>query len=136
MSKKTKSIFIFATLLMVGVAGVSILYFFDPASSGLYPQCAFHSLTGLNCPGCGTLRALHQLAHGHFVAALHLNPLMVIALPFLGYCVLSEALFQIGGKRLPIVFKSSVWGWILVGIIIAYWILRNIPAYPFTLLSP
>jgi hypothetical protein len=113
-----------------------VLYRFDPAKYGFYPGCTFHALTGLNCPGCGTLRALHQLTHGHLKAALHLNPLAVLAIPFLGYMLLSELLNQTTGKRLPHVFKSRVWIWILVGIIIAFWILRNIPAFPFTLLSP
>ena len=113
-----------------------VLYRFDPTKVSFYPRCMFHDLTGLNCPGCGTLRGLHQLLHGHLITALHYNALTIIALPFLCYYFLSELLKRVKGKGLPNIFKSPVWGWVLVGTAIAFWILRNIPAYPFTLLSP
>src|SRR6266446_10007644 len=58
-----------------------ILFLFNPAQSGFYPVCLFHQSTGLLCPGCGSLRALHQLLHGHLVAAVHLNALLVLSLP-------------------------------------------------------
>jgi hypothetical protein len=126
-----------ASGLVFVLIGLAVLYKYDPASHfSFYPGCAFHSLTGLYCPGCGTTRALHQLLHGHFRAALHLNPLAVIALPFLGYFFVSELCNQNGAKRLPRLFVSPVWGWALVGIVVAYWITRNIPVYPFTLMSP
>jgi hypothetical protein len=115
---------------------IFVLHRFDPAKVLFYPTCLFHDLTGLNCPGCGTLRALHQLSRGHLKTALHYNPLTIIALPFLGWYFLSELLKSVRGKGLPRVFKSPVWGWIVAGIVIAFWILRNIPVYPFTLLSP
>src|ERR1041385_6710646 len=70
-----------AALATLGlVAAILILYEFDPAE-GHYPVCPFHYLTGLHCPGCGTLRALHQLLHGNVAAALSLNLLSTIAIP-------------------------------------------------------
>ena len=71
-------------------AGLATLYVVDPAGSSLYPSCPFHALTGLHCPGCGTLRGIHQLLGGHPIAALDLNPLTVLSLPFLAYALLSE----------------------------------------------
>ncbi|NIM07518.1 MAG: DUF2752 domain-containing protein, partial [Armatimonadetes bacterium] len=65
------------------------LYKFNPAGTSFYPPCPFNMLSGLYCPGCGSLRALHQLSHGHLLAALYLNPLMVIALPFIVYGLFS-----------------------------------------------
>ena len=76
----------------------------DPADSGLFPPCPFFALTGLHCPGCGTLRGLHQLLNGHLLAALGLNPLMVLALPFVGYAFLSTLALAVTGRRLPTVF--------------------------------
>ncbi len=64
---------------MVGL--LLIFYFFEPTDDSFYPKCPFHSITGLQCPGCGTLRGLHALSHGHVVEAFRLNALMVIALP-------------------------------------------------------
>jgi hypothetical protein len=113
-----------------------ILRLFNPATSGLFPPCPFRALTGLNCPGCGTSRGLHQLLHGNLLAALDLNPLMVLALPFMAYVFLSYALVALRGRGLPKVFIPSPLIWVIFWVIIAFWILRNIPLYPFTLLAP
>jgi len=52
----------------------AVLFLFDLAKHGFYPICLFHSLTGLNCPGCGATRAAYQLLHGHLLRALHDKP--------------------------------------------------------------
>jgi hypothetical protein len=93
-------------------------------------------LTGLNCPGCGTLRGIHQLLHGHPLAALDLNPLMILALPFMLYIFLSYALVAVRGRGLPRVFMPPALIWVMFWVIIAFWVLRNIPVYPFTVLAP
>lgn len=64
--------------MAVAGAGGLILFFFDPARSGFYPSCLFHKLTGLQCPGCGALRALHHLLHGEIWTALQFNALLVV----------------------------------------------------------
>ena len=51
----------YVALIALGFAGVAVLYTFDPRNPGTYPICPFLGLTGFHCPGCGTLRALHQL---------------------------------------------------------------------------
>ena len=108
-----------------------ILFYYDPSETSWFPPCLFHHYTGLYCPGCGTTRALHQLTHGHLLAALDYNPFMVLAIPFLVYALLSEFLHQMLGRRLPRVFKSWWWGWMVVGMVLAYWVLRNLPYWPF-----
>ncbi|MGA8200207.1 MAG: DUF2752 domain-containing protein, partial [Candidatus Sulfotelmatobacter sp.] len=72
-------------MVAVAAAATVTLDFFDPATSGLFPPCPLHYLTGWYCPGCGSLRALHQLLHGNLSAAWALNPLTVLLLPFLVY---------------------------------------------------
>src|SRR6266550_1487519 len=74
------------------VACVAVLYFFNPAEHGFYPSCLFYKTTGLLCPGCGTLRAVHQLLHGHIAAAFRLNALFVLSIPVLGWWLVSRAL--------------------------------------------
>lgn len=121
----------------LAAAGAAILFAFDPATSDLYPPCPFHALTGLYCPGCGTTRALHQLLHGHPGVAFGLNPLMVVMLPFLGYWLVSCVASGVRGRPLlPVVFASPSWGWLVLVVILAYWVLRNVPLYPFSLLAP
>jgi Protein of unknown function (DUF2752) len=118
------------------LAGSTILFLFDPAESDFYPPCPFRFCTGLYCPGCGTTRALHALLHGNVVEAFGVNPLMVLMLPFLGYSLLSYAAFEVTGRPLPSLLTSPFWGWLVLGTILVYWALRNIPLYPFSLLAP
>ncbi|MCF7956272.1 MAG: DUF2752 domain-containing protein [Phycisphaerae bacterium] len=121
-----------ATILAVAV----ILYFATPGESDLFPPCPFKSLTGLYCAGCGTLRGLHQLLHGNLVAAMGLNPLMVLSLPYLGYAYFSLWSKVTRGKPLPSKFIPAKWLWMLLAAIILFAIVRNIPVYPFTILAP
>ena len=80
-------------LLVVGViAAGTVLFFFDPVRTWFYPQCLFHTLTGLQCPGCGSLRALHALLHGEIRRAVALNPLLFVAGLFFGYVALKRHL--------------------------------------------
>jgi len=113
-----------------------LLYFNKPSETIIFPHCPFHTLTGLYCPGCGSLRAIHELLHGRIVSALDLNPLMVISIPFLGYAFLSYSLFLIRGKRLPQIIKRPIWIWLILAAIIIFWVLRNLPFRPFVILAP
>jgi hypothetical protein len=122
--------------IIVVIMLAPIIFFNNPVTAGFYPPCPFYALTGYYCPGCGSTRAIHQLLHGHFLSALDLNPLMVLSLPFVLYSLTSYCSQLLINKSLPTFFIPSKWIWILFWIIIAYWILRNIPVYPFNLLAP
>jgi hypothetical protein len=118
------------------IIGLIFLYAINPSTSSVFPPCPFHALTGLHCPGCGSLRAMHQLLHGHVLTAFGLNPLMVLTLPFLGYAFLSEFLEGLIGIYLPRPFIPASWIWAYLAVILLFWALRNVPVYPFTLLAP
>lgn len=111
------------------VVGAALLYFFAPTDHRFYPRCVFHSLTGLACPGCGSLRAAHNLLHGNFAAAFRLNPLVLTIFPLaLGvWLVRGDDAF---GRLRPI------WIWLLVGLIMVFSILRNLPVLPFSYFKP
>jgi hypothetical protein len=70
--------------LFVAAAGFLYLYFVDPLASFFAPPCLFTVLFGARCPGCGSLRALHALAHGDLKAALEFNAPLVYVLPLAG----------------------------------------------------
>lgn len=130
---------VFAAALICATMGALVyLFFFNPAgdTAAVYPSCPLYLLTGLYCPGCGTLRGLHQLLHGHLGAAFGFNPLMVLALPFIGYAYLSYAMLVFRGSSLPRFFVPPVLIKALFWVVIAFGVLRNIPAYPFSLLAP
>jgi hypothetical protein len=125
-----------AGMVAVFATSIAMLYFFDPATSGLFPPCPVRYLTGWYCPGCGSLRAMHQLLQGNLRAAWALNPLTVVLMPFLAYGTASYVLFQIRGKYLPRLFLPAVWIRALCAVIILFGIARNIPFHPFELLAP
>ena len=66
---------------IMGIAGIAVLFLFDPAVAGFYPPCLFRTVFGVQCPGCGSLRAAHQLLHGNVQQAWALNKPLLIALP-------------------------------------------------------
>jgi hypothetical protein len=70
-----------ATLLILAGAAAVVLLVFDPATADFFPPCLFRSLFGFQCPGCGSLRAAHQLLHGDLAAAWALNRTVFVALP-------------------------------------------------------
>jgi hypothetical protein len=117
-------------------AGLVLLEHFDPATSGTFPPCPFRYLTGWYCPGCGSLRAIHQLLHGNLRAAWAMNPLTVVLLPFLTYGLASFALFELRGRGLPQPFLRAAWIRALCAAIILFGIARNLPMHPFDLLAP
>jgi hypothetical protein len=102
------------------------VYSVDPASPGHYPSCPFRWATGLDCPGCGTLRGLHQLLHGHVGEAANYNLFFVIAAPLLviGWLV---AVARLLGWTRPLPRVPSRLLTVIPVLVIGYWILRNTP---------
>jgi hypothetical protein len=112
-----------------------VLFVFDPGRHAFYPRCLFHVTTGLHCPGCGGLRGLHELLHGHWLAALRLNFLAFGVTPVLVLVALSARLRQDRSHRAAI-WERPWFAWALAGVVIAFGVLRNLPVAPFTLLAP
>ena len=98
-----------------------MLYTFPPTQFAFYPPCMFHKLTGLNCPGCGTTRALHQLLHGHIGAAFRLNP-MLFLLMAVALCAVPSLL---RGES-PRFLMKPWFGWASVIVVGGWWVGRNI----------
>jgi hypothetical protein len=108
------------------LAGGSALYVIDPARHEIYP-CLFHATTGLQCPGCGGLRATHQLLHGHLAAAWTLNPLAVLLVPVYAFLACHIGLGLIRGHGLRCDTPRPALIWLGLGGIILFGILRNLP---------
>jgi len=123
-------------LLFAGVgATAALLSCFDPgiADNGL-PPCPFHALTGLYCPGCGSTRALHALLQGDVAQAMAMNPLLVVALPMLALMALNAAGWKPQGSERLWRGIGNPKAWLFV--LLAYWLLRNLPWWPFSWLAP
>ena len=113
------------------LAGAVYLFVFEPGRSGFFPPCIFRSLTGFTCPGCGTTRALHEITHGHIFSAFMLNPLLVLALPFLFYALLRYSVTVMGGGVPRPNAMPARYIYALFFVIVSFWIFRNTPFYPF-----
>ncbi len=97
----------------------------DPNTAGHYPTCPFLVLTGYWCPGCGSLRAIHALAHGDLTTALSHNVLTVTFVPVL-------AALWVGWVRRCWLHRPRATlahplvMWALLAGVLAFWLLRNL----------
>lgn len=132
-------------LLLIGstailiLGAIVVLYADDPADGHAFPVCVFHELTGLHCPGCGTMRAIHRLLHGQVLAALRMNMLSVCLLPVLLFVTVRN--WIAAWRGVPVQWHRPRWvpaGWRrgVVILVVGFGILRNVPLWPFTLLAP
>lgn len=69
-----------APLVVLASIG-AVLVLFPPGQYSFYPQCPIHRYLGIQCPGCGTTRALAALLRGDIVEALRLNALTTLLAP-------------------------------------------------------
>lgn len=123
-------------LLGAGVGvGLAILYFFNPTEHRFYPVCQFYQLTHLHCPGCGSLRALHQLTHGHLGAAFGSNPLLIGSLPLVAW----HGVQRLRRAAPPAANQPPLrpaFVWIIFGIVLVFGVLRNLPGPAFAWMAP
>lgn len=72
-------------LLVGGIVLAAVVYIgaVDPNQPGHYLPCPTRLLLGVDCPGCGGLRAVHSLATGDLAGAADHNLLFVILVPLL-----------------------------------------------------
>lgn len=115
------------------VAGLTVTALWDPNQPGHYPSCPFLALTGWYCPGCGSLRALHAIAHGDLLTALARNPALVVGACWLTWVWVRWLRHTVAGER-PGAMTGGRSARFLPYAIAAFWVARNIPGW--TILSP
>jgi hypothetical protein len=126
-----------AVLVTAIVAAAAVFFYFvNPSSVVFLPRCPLYMRTGLYCPGCGATRAVHEILHGHWQAALRLNALFTLSLPCLAVFVLYRWAGPRWGWSAKVVQWRPYWTWLLAAVIVVFGVVRNIPVYPFTLLIP
>lgn len=101
---------------------------YNPSTAGFFPACPFYSLTGLQCPGCGSQRAVHYLLNFEIGKAITQNALLVLSIPYLITGFVFDNLKNPSSKILKWrrVFFGTKAIWIVLSVIIAFWILRNV----------
>jgi hypothetical protein len=117
-------------------AGAFIVGYFNPTTAGFFPVCPLYYLTGIHCPGCGLTRGFHALFHGDVLTALHFNALLPAYALVFGFMLVSMILVAVRGRGLSwrIVSPSAMYGFLILAAV--FFVLRNLPFYPFTLLAP
>lgn len=108
-------------LLVVVSAGLWVVYTYPPAEHDFYPRCAFKTMTGLDCPGCGGTRAAHALMHGRVGDAFRLNPILFL----IGGVALAASPSLVRGEQ-PRFFARPWFGWTALVVLVSWWIVRNI----------
>ncbi|MEI6674882.1 MAG: DUF2752 domain-containing protein [Verrucomicrobiota bacterium] len=101
--------------------------------------CYFRRLTGCHCPGCGGTRAFFALLRGEVGLAWRMNPLLPAGVATGGLFALLHAMEQFSNgrvRRSPRFHMPPAAGWWLGGVLVAFWLLRNLPWWPCTLLAP
>ena len=117
--------------------GLALIYLLvNPSEVDFLPKCPLYSMTGLYCPGCGSQRATHQLLNFNILAALQHNVLYFAGLLIFAYHGIITGI--------NILFKKKMYNYlyhpktpiIVLVFILFFWLLRNLPYYPFILLAP
>lgn len=102
-----------------------------------WPKCLLHQWTGWHCPGCGMTRASAACLHGEFAQAFRYNPVVMVLLPLLLVAVCWELAGWVRGRPMPVrLLPGPRVGLALLGLLLVFGILRNLPYWPFTLLAP
>jgi hypothetical protein len=114
-------------LLGVGwVAVAGVLY--HPEGSSLPVACPFHALTGLDCPGCGSTRALGALVRLDPAAAFDHNVLAPVALVVLAVAWVRWMRAAWGGRPTRDVIRGPA-AVVAVGVaVVAFAVVRNLEA--------
>lgn len=105
-------------LACAAVAACAIVYVADPEKTNWFPKCPFHMLTGLQCPSCGSSRALYHLLHGDIMAGLAFNPFILVSWPLLGSVV-----YLIWRKDYSILLTILR---VYIVLFFVWWVVRNI----------
>lgn len=120
--------------LAATAAATAVVALVNPNEKGHYPTCPLLAMTGIYCPFCGGLRAVHDLAHLDIGGALARNPVAVLALPLIAILWLLWAQQAFTGRRLLTLHAKPWWGWAVLGFLAVFMVARNLPGA--TWLSP
>lgn len=101
---------------------------YNPNGSIYFPKCPFKELTGLECPGCGSQRAIHYLLNFDVSNATKENVILVLSIPYILVGIVFDALKNPNENILK--WRKILFGqkaiFLVLTIIIAFWIIRNL----------
>lgn len=107
-----------AAICVFAASAIVYLALNDPETSPA-PRCLFNAITGYDCPGCGSQRAIHALLQGRVADAWRYNAAMFFAVPL-------AVMYVVAPRRWDKVIYSM---WFALGIVVAFifwWVYRNV----------
>jgi hypothetical protein len=107
----------------------------DPTTpNGPLPVCPTKALLGIDCPGCGSLRMLYSLVHGNLLSASRFNALGLAAVVLLVWAYLAWTYGRVAGRRIRS-WQHHRWSAaVTLTLVVAWFVVRNIPFAPFSAL--
>ena len=113
-------------LVSFSITAVIIIFRYNPEKYFWFPKCMFYQLTGLQCPACGSQRAVHAFLHGNFAQAFLYNPFMIISIPYAVGIVFATLIETPFFTKIKTILLHEVSVYTYVALFVFWWILRNI----------
>ena len=105
------------------------LHLRDPHVQGTWGICPTKAVLGIECPGCGGLRAVNDLTNLQLVDAISSNLAFVAAIPVLAYVFARWSMGRWRGQAWdPSERAMNLSGLTLVVVLTVFTVLRNVPA--------
>jgi hypothetical protein len=110
----------------------AVVLWADPTTpGGPIPVCPTKALFGVDCPGCGALRALYSLLHGDLPSAIHYNAISVVFILLCGWSLAAWAAGRWRGRWVRS-WQHLRWSPVVAGVVLGLWfVVRNLPFVPF-----
>lgn len=109
----------------------------EQISFGHSLPCPFHFFTGFWCPGCGGQRALVLLLQGNILESFRYNIFLIPIIVFLFYWYVNWVEQTIFKQKIDSKSNSKTnYFRLFLWIVLIYFVLRNLPIFPFTYLAP
>lgn len=92
----------------------------------LVEPCLLRELTGLYCPGCGGTRALRNMLHGNVIISIIWHPVVIYMFYLAWLYTVSYLVKKVSGGRIENVRVRAWHFFVLVGLLILNFIVKNI----------
>ncbi len=90
------------------------------------PPCAFYTVTGFYCPGCGGTRACFALLRGNLLRSLYFHPFVLYTAVIGGWFMVSQTIERLSRGKIAIGMNfRSIYLWIALVIVVANFLIKN-----------
>lgn len=114
--------------LSVLISFVVIYRNFNPSDYPFFPKCPSKLLTGFDCPGCGSQRAVHHLLNLELGEAAKDNLLVVLFAPYIVAGLVFENIKR--PSRRFLVWRRRLFGlpaiYVIFAVITVFTVVRNV----------